>query len=107
MQKTAFAKGLWPFGPTISPWGPGAGGREDAITPYAFVEDAIRPHVAGRFVDMLSAVVHHPGMLRYLDQTRSTGPNSKRGLRQGGGLNENLARELLELHTLGVGADYA
>ncbi|MCF8511691.1 MAG: DUF1800 domain-containing protein [Rhodobacteraceae bacterium] len=85
----------------------GAGGREDAITPYAFVEDAIRPHVAGRFADMLSAVVHHPGMLRYLDQTRSTGPNSKRGLRQGGGLNENLARELLELHTLGVGADYA
>ncbi|WP_430463362.1 DUF1800 domain-containing protein [Tabrizicola sp.] len=84
----------------------GAGGREDAITPYAFVEDAIRPHLTGRFADMLVAVVRHPGMLRYLDQTRSVGPNSRRASRRGGGLNENLARELLELHTLGVGAAY-
>lgn len=84
----------------------GAGGREDAITPYAFVEDAIRPHLTGRFADMLVAVVRHPGMLRYLDQTRSVGPNSRRASHRGGGLNENLARELLELHTLGVGAAY-
>ena len=84
----------------------GAGGREDAITPYAFVEDALRPHLTGRFADMLLAVVRHPGMLRYLDQTRSVGPNSRRASRRGGGLNENLARELLELHTMGVGAAY-
>ena len=84
----------------------GAGGREDAITPYAFVEDAIRPHLTGRFANMLVAVVRHPGMLRYLDQTRSVGPNSRRASRRGGGLNENLARELLELHTMGVGAAY-
>lgn len=84
-----------------------AGGQTDAITPYAFVEDAIRPYVAGQFGDMLGAVVHHPGMLIYLDQTRSVGPKSRRGLRTGGGLNENLARELLELHTMGVGAAYS
>lgn len=82
------------------------GGREDAIGPYSFAEDALRPHLAGRFGDMLGAVVHHPIMLIYLDQTRSTGPNSARGKRQGVGLNENLARELLELHTMGVGAPY-
>lgn len=84
----------------------GAGGREDAISPYAFVEDAIRPHMTARFGDMLVAVVRHPAMLRYLDQTRSVGPNSTRAKRRGGGLNENLARELLELHTIGVGASY-
>lgn len=84
-----------------------ANGREDAIGPYALVEDAIRPHLAGRFGDMLGAVVHHPVMLRYLDQTRSIGPNSRRGKREGSGLNENLARELLELHTMGVGAAYS
>ncbi len=84
-----------------------AGGQDDAIFPYAFVEDAIRPHVAGHFGDMLSAVVHHPAMLRYLDQTRSVGPNSRKAKRRGGGLNENLARELMELHTLGVGASYS
>lgn len=66
---------------------------------------AIRPHVAGRFSDMLRAVVTHPMMLFYLDQTASFGPGSvaARGRR---GLNENLARELLELHTLGVGGGY-
>lgn len=85
----------------------GAGGREDAIAPYAFVEDAIRPHMTARFGDMLVAAVRHPAMLRYLDQTRSVGPNSRRAKRQGGGLNENLARELLELHTMGVRASYA
>lgn len=85
----------------------GSNGREDAIGPYTFVEDAIRPHLASRFGDMLGAVVHHPVMLRYLDQSRSIGPNSRRGQREGGGLNENLARELLELHTMGVDAAYS
>lgn len=78
----------------------------DRGLPGALAEDAIRPHVGGRFADMLRAAVLHPAMLIYLDQTRSVGPGSPVGLRQGGGLNENLARELLELHTLGVGAKY-
>jgi len=68
---------------------------------------AIRPHIAGRFVDMLKAVIRHPAMLIYLDQTISVGPNSRIGQRAGRGLNENLARELLELHTLGVSAAYS
>ena len=72
-----------------------------------FVEDAIRPHVAGRFADMLVAVALHPVMLSYLDQHVSIGPTSAVGLRSGRGLNENLARELLELHLLGVDADYS
>jgi uncharacterized protein (DUF1800 family) len=70
--------------------------------------EAIRPHVLGRFGDMLSAVEHHPAMLVYLDQAPSVGPNSPAGLRRGkrSGLNENLARETMELHTLGVGSGY-
>ncbi|CAM5394543.1 hypothetical protein FALB51S_02097 [Frigidibacter albus] len=70
-----------------------------------FAEEAIRPHLAGRFADMLKAADTHPLMLVYLDQTVSVGPNSQAG-RKGGGLNENLAREMLELHTLGVGGSY-
>jgi len=74
------------------------------VTPY--VEAAIRPHVAGRFPDMLRAVATHPVMLTYLQQTLSHGPNSKMGIKRGRGLNENLAREMLELHTLGVAGQY-
>jgi uncharacterized protein (DUF1800 family) len=73
---------------------------------FAFAEDAIRPHLAGRFADMLQAAILHPAMLLYLDQTASVGPGSRAGLRRGRGLNENLARELIELHTLGAGAAY-
>ncbi|MBK8439920.1 MAG: DUF1800 domain-containing protein [Rhodobacter sp.] len=80
--------------------------RTERAWPAALVEDAIRPHVAGRFGDMLQAVMTHPAMLIYLDQAQSLGPNSRRGAKRGKGLNENLARELLELHTLGVGAGY-
>ncbi len=72
--------------------------------------EAIRPHIAGRFVDMLLAVERHPAMLLYLDQGPSIGPQSPlaqaaraRNARRQPGLNENLAREILELHTLGVG----
>ncbi|MEM9811626.1 MAG: DUF1800 domain-containing protein [Pseudomonadota bacterium] len=71
------------------------------------VAQAIRPHVGGRFPDMLLAVATHPAMLDYLDQSTSIGPGSQVGQRRGRGLNENLAREILELHTLGVDADYA
>ena len=69
-----------------------------------YEREAIRPHVLGRFADMLRAVESHPAMLIYLDNQLSTGPNSKAG--KGRGLNENLAREILELHTLGVNGGY-
>ena len=79
----------------------------------AFEADAIRPHVLGRFQDMLLAAVRHPAMLLFLDQANSIGPNSMGGMRAAErdaerrrGLNENLAREILELHTLGVRSGY-
>lgn len=71
------------------------------------IDHAIRPDVAGRFADMLRTAILHPSMLIFLDQITSFGPRSRAGKRQGVGLNENLARELMELHTLGVGADYS
>jgi uncharacterized protein (DUF1800 family) len=72
----------------------------------AFEREAIRPHILGKFSDMLLAVESHPAMLLYLDNARSIGPQSFAGQRRGQGLNENLAREILELHTLGVRAGY-
>jgi uncharacterized protein (DUF1800 family) len=78
-----------------------------------FEFEAIRPHVLGKFSDMLLAVEQHPAMLVYLDQAQSIGPNSLLGQRaamRGGkqrGLNENLAREIMELHTLGVRTGYS
>jgi uncharacterized protein (DUF1800 family) len=72
----------------------------------AFEREAIRPHVLGRFVDMLTAVESHPAMLFYLDNVRSIGPDSIAGRNRHKGLNENLAREILELHTLGVRTVY-
>ena len=74
--------------------------------------EAIRPHVLGKFSDMLIAVEQHPAMLLYLDQAQSIGPDSRAGqaiAARGGkkrGLNENLAREIMELHTLGVRTGY-
>ena len=72
----------------------------------AFEREAIRPHVTGRFHDLLLAAVRHPGMLIYLDNAQSAGPGSRVGRLRDRGLNENLARELLELHTLGVDGGY-
>jgi uncharacterized protein (DUF1800 family) len=72
----------------------------------AYEREAIRPHLVGRFGDMLLAVESHPAMLTYLDNARSIGPDSIAGMRQKRGLNENLAREILELHTLGVRTVY-
>lgn len=83
-----------------------------------FENEAIRPHVFGRFADLLGAAETHPAMLLYLDQAQSVGPNSRaaqvqrrRGVGPDGipqrGLNENLAREILELHTVGVDGGYA
>src|SRR3954453_608471 len=74
--------------------------------------EAIRPHVLGKFSDMLLAVEQHPAMLVYLDQAQSIGPHSRAGQLisfRGGkqrGLNENLAREIMELHPLGVRTGY-
>jgi uncharacterized protein (DUF1800 family) len=72
----------------------------------AYEREAIRPHVLGRFADLLKAAETHPAMLIYLDNARSIGPNSPAGRERGRGLNENLAREILELHTLGVRTVY-
>ena len=72
-----------------------------------FEATAIRPFVMGNFADMLVAVSRDPTMLDYLDQRVSIGPNSRTGRKRGAGLNENLAREILELHTLGVGGRYS
>lgn len=78
-----------------------------------FENEAIRPHVAGKFADMLIAAEQHPAMILFLDNQRSIGPNSQFGQRANRrntdrniGLNENLAREILELHTLGVNGGY-
>jgi len=81
----------------------------------AFEFEAIRPHVMGSFREMLFAVERHPAMLLFLDQAVSVGPNSALAMRAANrpnvrralGLNENLAREILELHTLGVRAGYS
>lgn len=72
----------------------------------AFEREAIRPYVFGRFAEMLLAVETHPAMLFYLDNQQSFGPNSVAGQNCKRGLNENLAREILELHTLGVNGGY-
>ena len=80
------------------------GGARHLVSPY--IEEAIRANVTGRFAEMLVAVVGSPMMILYLDQHQSMGPNSPAAQRRDRGLNENLARELLELHTLGVGGAY-
>jgi uncharacterized protein (DUF1800 family) len=72
-----------------------------------YEREAIRPHILGRYVDMLLAVEGHPAMLVYLDNFISIGPNSVAGINRTRGLNENLAREILELHTLGVRTGYS
>ena len=85
--------------------------------PPAFERDVVRPNVMGRFEDMLLASSKHPGMLLYLDNERNLGPRSERArnprkprllpIDPPTGLNENLAREILELHTLGVDGGYS
>jgi uncharacterized protein (DUF1800 family) len=84
--------------------------QQTATLVAPFEQEAIRPHVFGRFEDMLAASSSHPGMLLYLDQAQSTGPDSLAAQRAKGrapGLNENLAREIMELHTVGVEAGYS
>lgn len=78
-----------------------------AATLGSYLYEAIGGNLTGRFTDMLVAVAEHPLMLFYLDQYASVGPGSRLGRKRGRGLNENYARELIELHTLGVGGSYA
>jgi len=79
---------------------------KDAAMVGAYEREAIRPHVLGRFAALLQAVESHPAMLIYLDNVLSMGADSIAGINQDKGLNENLARETLELHTLGVRSGY-
>ena len=75
----------------------------------SYVEDVIRPHALGRFVDLLIATARSPAMLFYLDNVQSVSPDAEMPAAQNGrrtGINENYARELLELHTLGVDCGY-
>lgn len=74
--------------------------------PGALEREAIRPRLTGRFADLLVGVTRHPAMLVYLDNHVSVGPNSQAGQRSRRGLNENLAREVLELHTLSPAGGY-
>jgi len=72
----------------------------------AFEREAIRPNVLGKFGDLALAATRHPAMLIYLNNAVSVGPGSRLGERRAKGLNENHARELMELHTLGVDGGY-
>jgi len=90
-------------------------GSKFIVAPLAgsYERDVIRRHVLGRFEDMVLASAKHPAMLLYLDNFQSVGPSSRlvragqrRAAGQRRGLNENYARELLELHTLGVDGGY-
>jgi uncharacterized protein (DUF1800 family) len=79
---------------------------DDTVMAGGYEREAIRPHVLGHFVDLVQAAEGHPAMLLYLTNTLSMGPNSVAGINRTRGLNENLAREILELHTLGVRTGY-
>ncbi len=80
--------------------------QDSSVMAGGYEREAIRPHVLGRFVDMLVAAESHPAMLIYLNDAQSIGPASVAGINRGKGLNENFAREILELHTLGVRSGY-
>jgi uncharacterized protein (DUF1800 family) len=79
---------------------------QSAVFMGQYEREAIRPHVFGRFEDLALAAESHPAMLLYLDQAQSVGPDSPAGERRRTGLNENLAREVLELHTVGADGGY-
>jgi uncharacterized protein (DUF1800 family) len=79
---------------------------DDTVQAGAYEREAIRPHVLGKFVGLLIAAESHSAMLNYLGNSASMGPNSVAGINRDRGLNENLGREILELHTLGVRTGY-
>lgn len=81
--------------------------RVTAYLPALMIEEAIRPNLTGRFADLLIAATTHPAMVVYLDQNVSVGPKSDFARKRKVGLNENLAREVMELHSMGVEASYS
>ncbi len=84
-----------------------AGKEFCAVWTGSFEEVAIRPHTMGRFRDLLGATARHPAMLYYLDNWQNTAPGSPGSKGRFEGINENYARELMELHTLGVNGGYS
>jgi uncharacterized protein (DUF1800 family) len=84
-----------------------AGKGLDNVWTGSFEETAIRPHTFGKFRTLLGATAHHPAMLFYLDNWQNTAPNSPGSKGKFEGINENYARELMELHTLGVNGGYS
>jgi len=78
-----------------------------AYLPALMVEEAIRPNLTGNFANLLIAATSHPAMVKYLDQDTSYGPRSPAAKKRRLGLNENLGREVMELHSLGVAAKYS
>jgi uncharacterized protein (DUF1800 family) len=84
-----------------------AGKGLDLIWTGAFEETAIRPHTFGKFRTLLGATAHHPAMMFYLDNWQNTNPGSPGSKGKFEGINENYARELMELHTLGVNGGYS
>lgn len=80
--------------------------RSTRLYPGAYEREAIRPNILGSFYELARHAIFHQGMLVFLDNTSSTGPRSRKGIRQDKGLNENLAREVLELHTVTPAAGY-
>jgi len=83
-----------------------AGKALDHLWIGAYEQEALRPHALGKFRDLLGAVAHHPAMLFYLDNVQNAAPGSKGPNGREAGLNENYARELMELHTLGLDGGY-
>jgi uncharacterized protein (DUF1800 family) len=81
--------------------------RQTRLFVGAYDREAIRPFIMGNFQDLAERAILHPAMLSFLDNYNSIGPNSKAGLRRERGLNENLAREVLELHTVTPAAGYS
>lgn len=92
---------FWANGFTVS-----ATKFQSAVFMGQYEREAIRPHVFGKFEDLAVAAEQHPAMLLYLDQAQSIGPDSRAGQRRNAGLNENLAREIMELHTVGADGGY-
>jgi uncharacterized protein (DUF1800 family) len=79
---------------------------DTSVMAGGYEREAIRRHVLGPFVDLVLAAESHPAMLLYLNDAQSIGPDSVAGINRDKGLNENFAREILELHTLGVRSGY-
>jgi uncharacterized protein (DUF1800 family) len=83
-----------------------AGKGLDYLWTVSYEQEAIRPHTMGRFRDLLGATTRHPAMLFYLDNWLNTGPDTPGARKRFQGINENYAREVMELHTLGVNGGY-